>query len=188
MPATAPPATSSIDMLPPSEAASRQRSVTPNHRGRSPLRRHRRRSGRRGSVRRPRGRHAKPVRHEGRTARCVACMAAAISGIARPMTTHPNQPRSDEADPESETTPAGVTGDLERKAEELGATTGPSGSSATGPRQPRRRDRRSESAGTQRTGVEPPARRRRRPGNEPNAGRWMIRSVTATVGGLMEPG
>ena len=105
---------------------------------------------------------------EGRTARCVACMAAAISGIARPMTTQPNQPRSDEADPESETTPAGVTGDLERKAEELGATTGPSRQSASGPRQPRRRDRRSESAGTQRTGVEPPARRRRRPDIEPN--------------------
>ena len=63
-------------------------------------------------------------------------MAAAISGIARPMTTQPNQPRSDEADPESETTPAGVTGDLERKAEELGATTGPSGTPPSDPDSP----------------------------------------------------
>ena len=63
-------------------------------------------------------------------------MAAAISGIARPMTTQPNQPRSDEADPESETTPAGVTGDLERKAEELGATTGPSGTPPPDPDSP----------------------------------------------------
>ena len=41
------------------------------------------------------------------------------------MTSQPNQPGSDEADPEKETTPAGVTRDLERKADELGATTGP---------------------------------------------------------------
>lgn len=41
------------------------------------------------------------------------------------MTSQPNQPGSDEADPEKETTPAGVTRDLEEKAEELGATTGP---------------------------------------------------------------
>lgn len=41
------------------------------------------------------------------------------------MTTHPNQPGSDEVDPEKETTPAGVTRDLEEKADELGASTGP---------------------------------------------------------------
>jgi len=41
------------------------------------------------------------------------------------MTSHPNQPSSDEADREKETTPAGVERDLERKAEELGASTGP---------------------------------------------------------------
>jgi hypothetical protein len=41
------------------------------------------------------------------------------------MTSQPNQPSSDEADPESETTPAGVTRDLEEKADELGASTGP---------------------------------------------------------------
>jgi hypothetical protein len=41
------------------------------------------------------------------------------------MTSQPNQPSSDEADPEKETTPAGVTRDLEQKAEELGASTGP---------------------------------------------------------------
>jgi hypothetical protein len=41
------------------------------------------------------------------------------------MTSHPNQPVSDEADPEKETSPAGVARDLERKADELGATTGP---------------------------------------------------------------
>lgn len=41
------------------------------------------------------------------------------------MTSHPHQPSSDEADRDKETTPAGVTRDLERKAEELDATTGP---------------------------------------------------------------
>jgi hypothetical protein len=40
------------------------------------------------------------------------------------MTLHPNQPSSDEADPEKESTPAGVGRDLERKAEETGASTG----------------------------------------------------------------
>jgi hypothetical protein len=52
-------------------------------------------------------------------------MRAVISGTGTHMTSQPNQPRSDEADPESETTPAGVTRDLERKAEETGASTGP---------------------------------------------------------------
>ena len=41
------------------------------------------------------------------------------------MTSHPNQPSSDEADRDKETTPAGVESDLERKAEELGAKAGP---------------------------------------------------------------
>jgi len=34
---------------------------------------------------------------------------------------HPHQPSSDEADPEKETSPAGVARDLEKKAEDLGA-------------------------------------------------------------------
>jgi hypothetical protein len=38
---------------------------------------------------------------------------------------HPHQPSSDEADRDKETSPAGVAGDLEEKAEELGATTTP---------------------------------------------------------------
>lgn len=41
------------------------------------------------------------------------------------MSSHPNQPRSDEADPAAETSPAGVAEDLEKKSEELGATTRP---------------------------------------------------------------
>ena len=41
------------------------------------------------------------------------------------MTSHPHQPSSDEADPAKETSPAGVVQDLEEKAEELGASTGP---------------------------------------------------------------
>ena len=41
------------------------------------------------------------------------------------MTSHPNQPRSDEADREKETSPAGVAEDLEEKAEETGASMGP---------------------------------------------------------------
>jgi hypothetical protein len=38
---------------------------------------------------------------------------------------HPHQPGSDEADREKETSPAGVAGDLEEKAEEIGASTQP---------------------------------------------------------------
>jgi hypothetical protein len=38
---------------------------------------------------------------------------------------HPHQPSSDEADRDKETSPAGVAGDLEEKADELGATTNP---------------------------------------------------------------
>jgi len=39
------------------------------------------------------------------------------------MSTHPNQPESDEADPEKQSTPAGIVEDLEEQAEEMGATT-----------------------------------------------------------------
>jgi hypothetical protein len=41
------------------------------------------------------------------------------------MTTHPHQSNSDEADPETQSTPAGVVGDLEEAAEEAGASTEP---------------------------------------------------------------
>ena len=41
------------------------------------------------------------------------------------MTSHPNQPGSDEADPEKQSTPAGVARDLEEEAEETGASTDP---------------------------------------------------------------
>jgi hypothetical protein len=41
------------------------------------------------------------------------------------MSTHPHQAGSDEADPEKQSTPAGVVGDLEEEAEETGATTTP---------------------------------------------------------------
>ena len=40
------------------------------------------------------------------------------------MSSHP-QPSSDDADPEKESTPAGLVKDLEEKAEELGASTDP---------------------------------------------------------------
>jgi hypothetical protein len=40
-------------------------------------------------------------------------------------TSQPNQPASDEADPEKQTTPAGVAGELEEEAEEAGASTDP---------------------------------------------------------------
>jgi len=43
------------------------------------------------------------------------------------MTSHPHQPSSDEADRTKESTPAGIEGDLERKADELDASTGPVG-------------------------------------------------------------
>jgi hypothetical protein len=39
------------------------------------------------------------------------------------MTTHPNQAASDEADPEKQSSPAGVVEDLEEEAEEAGAST-----------------------------------------------------------------
>ncbi len=39
------------------------------------------------------------------------------------MSTQPNQPSSDEADPEKQSTPAGIVEDLEEQAEEVGATT-----------------------------------------------------------------
>ncbi|HEY7626151.1 MAG TPA: hypothetical protein VH761_03750 [Ilumatobacteraceae bacterium] len=41
------------------------------------------------------------------------------------MTDHPHQAESDEADPEKQSTPAGVVGDLEDEAEESGGTASP---------------------------------------------------------------
>jgi hypothetical protein len=41
------------------------------------------------------------------------------------MTNHPHQSESDEADPEKQSTPAGVVRDLEKEAEEEGASTEP---------------------------------------------------------------
>jgi len=49
------------------------------------------------------------------------------------MTSQPNQPQSDEADPEKETSPAGIAEELEKKAQETGATTGPPTSDAESP-------------------------------------------------------
>ena len=57
-------------------------------------------------------------------------------GYGAAMTTHPNQPESDEADPEKETTPAGVVRDLERKAEELDTSVEPDGASTPDPDSP----------------------------------------------------
>jgi hypothetical protein len=42
------------------------------------------------------------------------------------MTNHPHQSESDEADPEKQSTPAGVVRDLEEEAEEAGGSTEPS--------------------------------------------------------------
>jgi hypothetical protein len=44
------------------------------------------------------------------------------SGAADP---HPHQAASDEADPEKQSTPAGVVKDLEEEAEAMGASTDP---------------------------------------------------------------
>jgi len=41
------------------------------------------------------------------------------------MTAHPQQPESDEADRDKETTPAGVAHDLEELADDIDATTDP---------------------------------------------------------------
>ena len=41
------------------------------------------------------------------------------------MTSHPHQASSNDTDPESQSTPAGVVRDLEDKAEEMGASTEP---------------------------------------------------------------
>jgi hypothetical protein len=41
------------------------------------------------------------------------------------VNSHPHQPSSDEADPEKQSTPAGVVQDLEDEAEEIGASTEP---------------------------------------------------------------
>ena len=43
-------------------------------------------------------------------------------GTPTPMSEHPHQPESDEADPEKQSTPAGVVRDLEEAADEAGAT------------------------------------------------------------------
>jgi hypothetical protein len=43
---------------------------------------------------------------------------------------HPHQPGSDEADPEKTSTPAGVTRDLEQRAEDSGASEGSDGSTS----------------------------------------------------------
>jgi hypothetical protein len=39
------------------------------------------------------------------------------------VSTQPNQPSSDEADPEKQSTPAGIVEDLEEQAEEMDAST-----------------------------------------------------------------
>jgi hypothetical protein len=39
------------------------------------------------------------------------------------MPTEPNQPASDDVDPEKVSTPAGITGELEEEAAETGAST-----------------------------------------------------------------
>ena len=67
------------------------------------------------------------------------------------MTSQPNQPGSDETDPEKETTPAGVTRDLEEMAEEVGASTGPFRDPGADPDSPGRHDRRSQGGGAERT-------------------------------------
>jgi hypothetical protein len=41
------------------------------------------------------------------------------------MTTHPNQSASDEADPDKQSSPAGVVQDLEEEAKEAGGSTDP---------------------------------------------------------------
>jgi hypothetical protein len=64
---------------------------------------------------------------------CARVYAGLGPGYGTAMTSHPHQPSSDEADPEQETTPAGVARDLEQKAEELGASTS---TKASQPNQP----------------------------------------------------
>ena len=44
-------------------------------------------------------------------------------GVPARMPTEPNQPASDDADPEKQSTPAGMTEELEERAEDIGATT-----------------------------------------------------------------
>lgn len=43
-------------------------------------------------------------------------------GYPTAMSEHPHQPESDEADPEKQSTPAGVVRDLEEAADDAGAT------------------------------------------------------------------
>ena len=52
-------------------------------------------------------------------------MRSALPGYRAQMSTHPHQASSDEADPEKQSTPAGVVADLEQQAEETGATVEP---------------------------------------------------------------
>lgn len=52
-------------------------------------------------------------------------MGGVPAGYGPRMTAHPHQPGSEEADPEKQTTPAGVARDLEEKAEESDTSTGP---------------------------------------------------------------
>ena len=81
------------------------------------------------------GAHYDPYRHgrfatveqstdkQPRIRRGLYCLA---SGYSTAVSTHPNQPSSDEADPDKQSTPAGVVQDLEEEAEEIGASTEPS--------------------------------------------------------------
>jgi hypothetical protein len=57
------------------------------------------------------------------------------------MAPHPHQPSSDDADREKETTPAGVARDLEEKAEDVEASTGPTTTSRPDERDPEEPDR-----------------------------------------------
>jgi hypothetical protein len=52
-------------------------------------------------------------------------LAARAGGYRETVNQHPHQAESDEADPETQSSPAGVARDLEEKAEEEGATTDP---------------------------------------------------------------
>jgi hypothetical protein len=57
------------------------------------------------------------------------------------MASHPHQPGSDEADREKDTTPGGVARDLEERAEEVGASTGPAPTSGLDEGDPEEPDR-----------------------------------------------
>ena len=53
------------------------------------------------------------------------------------MTSHPHQASSDEADPEKQSTPAGVVRDLEAEAQASGASTDPEAQNDDEPGQPK---------------------------------------------------